>query len=159
MRKICTAAAVAALTLVSSAVSAAEFRVGDLMVAGAWTHITLLNRPAAGYMSIHNMGGTADKIVEVSSAAAERVEIHTHKMEEGIMRMRQIDSIAVAPNGYTELKPGGLHLMIFDLKEPVEMGGKLPVTVVFEKSGPLVVQFTRQIKTGMSGHGDHSKSE
>jgi len=131
-------------------------------VENPWVRITIPGRPAAGYMVVNNRGAQADAIVSASSPRAERVELHTHLMENGVMKMRPVKKVEVPAEGSTEFKSGGLHLMIFGTKDPLKDGDTLPMTVVFEKAGPVELEFrvetiagSNKKKSGDSGHGAH----
>jgi len=71
---------------------------------------------AAGYMSITNHSKTDDTLVSVTSPISGRVEIHTHLNEDGVMKMRQVEGIALKAGETVELKPGSFHLMMFGAK-------------------------------------------
>lgn len=131
----------AMLGLAPSLALAGGYTKGDLKVENPWVRTTIPDRPAAGYMMIQNAGDAADAIVSASSPKVERIELHTHIMEDGVMKMRTIEKIEVPAKGSAELKTGGLHLMIFGAKEPLKAGETLPITVVFEKAGPLEMEF------------------
>lgn len=109
-----------------------------LQAQGAWLRAT----PAvgAGYLVIAN-GGAADKLVGASSDAATSVELHTHNMEGGVARMRQVDNVPVAAGQKVEFKPGGLHLMLMGLKKPLKDGDQVAIKLRFEKAGELPVNF------------------
>lgn len=94
----------------------------------------------AGYLSITG-GATADKLVGASSDAAASVELHTHKMEGGVARMRQVDDVPVPAGQKVEFRPGGLHLMLVGLKRPLKDGEQVAVTLRFEKAGSMPVNF------------------
>lgn len=80
-----------------------------------------------------------DKLLSVSSPAAEKVELHTHIMENGVAQMRPVDAIALTAGTPVELKPGGLHIMLIGLKAPLKAGDMLPLTLHFEKAGEVAV--------------------
>lgn len=160
-----TRAAFAATFLLSSLVvsaTAGEVKTGDLKISEPWIRVTIPGRPAAGYFHVHNMGGDADRVVSASSPSAKRIELHTHLMDGGVMKMRHVDAIDVPAKGNVELKPGGLHLMIFDLEKTVQAGHTMPVTVEFEKAGKVTLDFAvrkaggHDSHGGSSDHGDHS---
>ncbi|MEM8744131.1 MAG: copper chaperone PCu(A)C [Pseudomonadota bacterium] len=130
---------------------------GNLKIQSPWVRTTIPDRPSAGYMKIQNTGGTADAIVSASSPDAERIELHTHLMENGVMKMRPVEKIEVPANGSAELKSGGLHLMIFGVKKPLKDGEALPITVVFEKAGPVEMDFKiTSIARDKGTRGSHS---
>ena len=133
-----------------------EYSAGNLTMKGLWARVTLQNRPAAAFVTIHNKSSEADKIVSASSPDAGRVEMHTHMNDNGIMKMRQIEGIDIPAKGMVELKPGGLHLMIFDLKSPFKPGDMIALTIKFEKAGEVdmraVVQSMKAMKMDHNSH-------
>jgi copper(I)-binding protein len=80
-----------------------------------------------------------DKLLSVSSPVAEKVELHTHIMENGVAQMRAVDAIPLAAGTPVELKPGGLHVMLIGLKAPLKAGDMVPLTLRFEKAGEVAV--------------------
>lgn len=113
---------------------------GPIEVKGAWARATAGgSMTGAAYVMLSNSGSTGDRLVSVSTPAAGRVELHTMTMEGDVMRMRQIQGIEIQPGSSVELKPGGLHIMLLDLKGPLKVGDRFPLTLMFEKSGTETV--------------------
>ena len=136
---------------------ASEITHGALKIENPWVRTTIPGRPAAGYMVVRNAGDADDAIVSASAPDAERVELHTHLMENDVMKMRPVEKIDVPAGGSAELKSGGLHLMIFGVTESLKDGNSLPVTVVFEKAGPVKIDFkVKTIAGGNATRGSHS---
>ena len=91
-----------------------------------------------GYMTITNKGTTADRLVSASSPSAAAVEIHEMKMDDGVMRMRELAAgLPIEAGKSALLAPGGYHLMLMGLKAPLKEGEKVPVTLTFEKAGKV----------------------
>lgn len=110
----------------------------SLTVQDAWSRPTiLLDRPGAAYFTIVNNAAEDDRLVKASSPLADRVELHVHKHENGVMRMVKVDHIPVAAHGETVVKPGGYHLMLFGLKQKLHLGDKLPLVLTFERAGEI----------------------
>ena len=105
-----------------------------------------------GYAIIRNSGSAPDRLVGASSPASARVELHEMAMADNVMRMREVKGIDVPANGTVELRPGGYHLMLMELKQPLKQGEKVPVTLKFEKAGEVKVELAVE---GMAakGHG------
>ena len=72
---------------------------------------------------------------------SEALELHQHVHDNGVMRMRKIDSITLPAKEVIELKPQGLHLMFIRLKKPLAQGERFTVTLHFEKAGDVPVEF------------------
>jgi periplasmic copper chaperone A len=121
-----------------------------LMVSSAWADVKIENAWAratppgakigAGYMTIHNTGATADRLVGASSPAARKVEPHVTVRDGDISRMRAAPGYDVPANGTFELTPGGSHLMLMDLKAPLKEGDKVPLLLRFQRSGEVKVE-------------------
>lgn len=135
--------AAAALALLwSSAAGAHDYKLGTLEIGHPWARATPPTAPAGGgYLTIANKGTTEDRLISVKSPAAGAIQIHEMKMEGNIMRMREIEGgLAIPPGATVALAPGGLHLMMMGLKEPLKQGERVPVTLVFEKAGSIDVE-------------------
>jgi copper(I)-binding protein len=91
------------------------------------------------FLTLRN-GGAADRLLGGSTPAAAKVELHNTVKDGDVMRMRQVDAISLPANGYVELAPGGLHVMLVDLKAPLRAGDMVPVTLRFEKAGEVTIQ-------------------
>ena len=98
-------------------------------------------RRSAGYFTLKN-AGEADRITAAEVSGAGRVELHTHLMEDGVMKMRQVEGVDVPVDGDVVFKPHGLHLMLFDLEGPLEEGASVEGALLLEKAGRLPVTFT-----------------
>lgn len=94
----------------------------------------------AAYMTLVNTGAEADRLLSASGEVAETIELHTHLVENNVMKMRKVDAIEVAPGEPTALKPGGLHIMLIGLKKPLAAGQTFPLTLKFDKAGEIPVQ-------------------
>lgn len=107
---------------------------------GAWARPTVPGQPAGGgYVALTS--AQADRLIGGSTPAAARVELHTMSMQGDVMRMRQVEAIELPAGRKVELKPGGLHLMLMELKQPLVAGSVLQVTLAFEKAGQVAVPF------------------
>jgi periplasmic copper chaperone A len=137
------ACAVALGQLVAGAARAADYNVGPIHIGQPWARATPKGASsAASYMTVTNTGTTPDRMTCVSSEAAAHCEIHTMSMEGGVMKMRPVDGgLEIAPGGTVTLKPGGLHMMLVDLKHPLEQGKMAAATLKFEKAGTVDVDF------------------
>jgi hypothetical protein len=93
----------------------------------------------AVYLEIFGDEKNADRLIGVSSPVAGRAEFHTHKEIDGVMKMRKLDSIEIAPGTSHLFQPGGDHIMLFDLKEPLKQGTAVELTLTFEKAGEVKV--------------------
>lgn len=132
----------AALALgLSLPVLAAESPKGSIHVEQGWARASAGNAPnGAAFLTIMNHGATADRLVGASTPASAKAELHNHIMDQGIMRMRQIEAIDLDPGAPVQMRPGGLHVMLMGLKAPLKAGTKVPLTLLFEKAGPVAAE-------------------
>ncbi len=96
-------------------------------------------KTSAAFMQLRSDNDTEEFLVSASTPAAAAVELHTHTMDEGVMRMRQVPQIQLPPNTTVSLEPGGLHIMLFDLKAPLSPGDELPITLTFSDGSSKAV--------------------
>lgn len=120
------------------------FQVGSLKITNLWTRATPGGATvAAGYVTITNTGTDSERLIGGSFPASARVEVHDMTMTDGVMKMRALaDGIEIKPGATVTLAPGGLHLMMMDLKQPVEVGAPIKAQLKFDKAGPVDVEFT-----------------
>ena len=140
----------------TGAAEAHDYKVGDLTIDHPWTRATPPKARAGGaYMMIMNAGDAEDRLIGGSSPVAERIEIHEMAVENDVMRMREVEGgIAVPAGGSVELKPGGYHVMLMGLKEQLEEGQDIPLTLEFKDAGLIdVVLTTEAIGAGGHDHG------
>lgn len=106
----------------------------SVQVHQAWAKPTLKgNMMGVAYVTLENTGEETISLVAASSPVAERVEIHTHSQgDNGMMQMRQLPALEMAPNSKHIFKPGGLHFMLFGMKQPLAMGDSFPLTLEFD---------------------------
>lgn len=137
-------AALAATLLLAAPAFAADGAVqhGDLTLSAPFTRATLPNAPVGGgFLSIENVGSTADRLVSASSPAAAVVQIHEMAMEGDVMKMRQLaDGLDIPAGEAVTLAPGGFHLMFMGLTQAFVEGATVPVTLVFERAGPVALE-------------------
>jgi len=92
--------------------------------------------PGVGFVTLTNVGKKADRLLSAESSAAGRIEIHRTQVKDGVMQMRAVAEGVALPSGKpVAFAPGGLHLMLFDLREPLRDGGQVPLTLIFEQAG------------------------
>lgn len=141
----------AALALATFAAYAHEFKAGAITIGHPYARATAAGQPTGGgFMKFVNAGGN-DKLLSVSAEVSKSVELHEMKMEGDVMKMRQVDGIAL-PSGQTvELKPGGYHVMFIGLKAPLKAGDSFPLKLKFEKAGDVTVEVTVQAAGAMDG--------
>ena len=124
-----------------STARADDVKAGDLVISQAWSRATPGGaKIGAGYLTIENKGNAADRLVAISGDVAGKIEVHEMAMNNGVMTMRPLEQgLTVDPGKTVTLAPGGYHLMMTDLKQPMKLGDKVPLTLVFDKAGKVAV--------------------
>jgi len=84
------------------------------------------------FVVLKNNDDKDHKVVKADNPASKVTELHTHTMEGGMMKMRPVKDIEIKAKGETALKPGGLHIMMIDLKQPLKEGENVAISVTFE---------------------------
>lgn len=150
-----SAIAIAILTLTVGPAFAQD--ADAVQVKDVWARATASGaKLGAAYATLSAGQASGDRLVSASSPVAGKVELHTMTMEGDVMRMRQIQNIDVKAGATVELKPGGLHIMLLDLKSPLKEGEAFPLTMNFEKSGAKTFQV--QVRSiGATGGAPHDK--
>ncbi len=131
-------------------------KLGDIMIHDGWARASIGKAPnSAAYMMLMTHGEEIDKLVAVSTPIADKAELHNHVVDDGIAKMHQVQAIEIAPGEPTTLQPGGLHVMLMGLKQRLEEGEALPITLTFEKAGEVTLDLPiRGVRAGMK-HGGH----
>lgn len=128
------AASIAALALcVSNPLFAAGTAADGVSVGDPYVRLAPPGQKVTGaFMMFRNADDKDHKVVKAESAVAGVTELHTHVNEGGMMKMRQVKEIEIKAKGETALKPGGLHIMLIDLKQALKEGENVAITVTFE---------------------------
>jgi periplasmic copper chaperone A len=117
---------VAALALMAAGAAWAQ----AVQVEGAWARASVPGQKATGaFMKITARDGA--QLLGASSPAAGVTEVHEMKMDGDVMRMRAVPALDLPAGKTVELKPGGYHLMLMDLKAPLPKDSTLPLTLLF----------------------------
>lgn len=143
MKRIMTGLVFASLVagVLATAARAEDVKAGDLVITQAWARATPAGaKIGGGFLTIENKGTTPDKLINASANGAGKIEVHEMTMNNGVMKMRPVEGgLTIDPGKTVKLAPGGLHLMMMDLKSPLKQGDKMPVTLEFEKAGKVAV--------------------
>lgn len=156
MKKLALISAAALATLFSAAAFAQSVEVKD-----AWARATVQGQMATGaFMKLTSKDGA--RLVSASSPVAGVVEVHEMKMEGDVMKMRAMPNGLELPAGKAvELKPGGYHVMMMDLKAPLKKDTTVPLTLVFkdakgvETKTELTVPVNTTMPMGKDGMAEH----
>ena len=131
------AVALVALLLVPCLALAGQRPTGSITVDKAWSRATAQGVDiGVGYLTIKNDSDTPDRLVSVSAAVAEKVEMHQTQMVDGTMQMRPVpDGIPIPAKGTVMLEPAGYHLMLMGLKAPLQKGSTFGASLDLRASG------------------------
>ena len=106
---------------------------------------------SGAFMTFVNTGDVDHSVKSAASPVADTVELHTHTNNNGVMEMRQVPQIDVPAKGRTELKPGGLHIMLLGLKQAMKAGETAEITITFEDGSSTTVKAPIQDVTPPAG--------
>jgi copper(I)-binding protein len=134
-----------------------EFAREGVTVAHPWARATPGGAKIGGaYLEIKAAAGKGDRLIGARSPVAGGAEIHSHITEGGIARMRRVDAVVIPPGQSLVLGPGGYHVMLVDLNQPLKEGDLIKLTLVFEKAGEIEVDATVEPIGATGPHGfDH----
>jgi copper(I)-binding protein len=134
---------IAILQFATGGAQAADYDVGSIHVTQPWARATPKGASAgAAYLTVTNNGAAPDRLSCAGSDAAAQCQIHTMSMDNGVMKMRPVEGgIEIKPGESVTLKPGSDHLMLMNIKHPLEAGKTVEATLQFEKAGTVKVEF------------------
>jgi copper(I)-binding protein len=112
----------------------------SIAIEHAWARATPAGaKTGAAYLTVVNNGKATDTLVSASTPVANEVQFHSVKEENGVSSMREMSTVEVRPGASVTFNPGGMHIMIVGLKQPLKEGQSFPMTVTFEKAGKFDV--------------------
>ncbi len=143
------------LAALSAFAVAHDSSVGDVRIVHAFATPSLAgsSNSAAYFATLENTGDKPDRLLRGSTPAAASVELHNMGMDpQGVMRMREVDAIALAPKASIKMRPGmGFHLMLIGLRQPLKEGATFPMTLTFEHAGKVEVKVVVQTPRADAG--------
>lgn len=146
----------ATVLLLAAAAQAQQFSVGKLVIDQPWARPTTAGMPVGvAYLSITNRGLLEDTLIGAQTPAAMRVEFHRTSFEAGMAKMRPAGPLAIRPGETLTAAPGGLHLMLVDLKAPLVEGETIPLVLTFKNAGEVTVQLKIESHDGAATHSTH----
>jgi len=120
------------LLILSETVTAASVEVTD-----AWARATMPGQSVAGvYLHVKSM--LRARVVGVKTGSAKTAEIHSMSQENGVMKMRKLDFLDLPPGETVTLEPRGNHVMLFDIRKPLQAGERIKLTLVIEQEGKKI---------------------
>ena len=140
--------------LILASQTVAQTATDAISIVHPWARATPAGaRTGAAYLTITNRGATADRLTGVFTSAASSVQVHQETEANGVMRMREVTSITVEPGATIALKPGGMHIMMIGLQQPLKEGQDFPLTLEFEKAGKIKLRVP-VMRVGAMGSSD-----
>ena len=104
----------------------------------AWARATPPGAKAGAiYLTLRNTGTESDRLVGVDGDIGDHLAVHSHIMADGMAQMRPVDGVDVPAHGQVEFKPGGYHIMVMGLHNPLVAGQHAKVTLILQKAGRL----------------------
>ena len=148
---------------VGGALNAAKIDSGQidarkLDVTAGWSRASLTKKASNGaaYFTITNPTTQNDRLLRAESEVADVVQIHNMTFEKGVMQMGEVDGLNIPAGGKITLKPGGYHIMLMGLKEPLMAGAKFNVNLNFKKAGTKSVPVAvRAVKDKPQNNHNH----
>ena len=147
---------------ITSGVAMAQSARTSVDIKDAWVRSTVPGQMGTGaFMKITAKAGT--RLIGVSSPVAGVAEVHEMKMDKDIMQMRAMPALDLPAGKTIELKPGGYHVMLMDLKQPLLKDSKVPLTLMFKDAKgvqtrmELTLPVTNVAPGGVSGKSDPHK--
>ncbi len=142
-----------AFNVVVSCQSSTSSGDGKIMIKNPWVkEASSSQKMSAGYMTLENPGDKPDKLLSAESEVCEVVEIHKMTYENDMMKMGRVNEIEVPANGSVQLKQGGFHLMLINLKKALKAGDKIPLVLNFKNAGKMSITASVKKMQNMMHH-------
>ena len=140
------------LALLAGPVLASDAKVGGLVIVEPWARATIGQaKTGAAYLTVINNGTAGDRLLAVSTPVAAKAQLHTHIMDEDVMKMRPVEAIEIEAKSSMTLEPGGGHVMLMGVHHPLKEGDAFPMTLIFETAGSVDVDVPVQGIAAMQG--------
>jgi copper(I)-binding protein len=124
----------------SGVASAHDYAVDSLRIDHPFARATPPGAKAGGvFVTVENTGIRGDRLLRVSTPMAGVAELHAMSVDAGVMKMRGVSVLDVGPGEKLQLKPGGYHVMLSELRQPLKVGDKFPMTLTFQNAGAVEV--------------------
>ena len=123
----------------------------------AWARATVPGQKT-GSVYVELTSSSDGALVAAASPVAARAELHSMTMEGGVMRMRALPRVELPAGKTVKLAPGGMHVMLVDLKQPLKAGDKVPVTLSVQSAGTSVTTLKLEVPVrGGEPAADHHR--
>jgi hypothetical protein len=126
----------------------------DIHVDHVWSRAAMAGHEGVVYLTITD-AGAQDTLTGVTTSVAAAADLHQSIDDHGVMKMRAVAALPIEPGEPVKLAPGGYHIMLTGLKQPLKQGDSFPVTLSFAKAGQVTATATVE-KAGATMQGtDH----
>jgi periplasmic copper chaperone A len=143
MKHLVLATVVLALGIGTACAQSAKIRA--IEIGHPWAPAANKLSNSAAYMRLVDTGPKPDELVSASSPVAQKVQLHVFDVENGIYGMHPVTAIAVTPGAAaTILRPGGAHVMLEGLKQPLKVGESFPLSLTFKNAGKVQIEVSVQ---------------
>ena len=154
LKSLTSIALLCALAALTSATAQAQTADPAINVKDAWVRTTVPGQKATGaFMKITAKEGT--RLVGASTPAAGVAEVHEMKMDGDVMKMRAVPALELPAGKTVELKPGGYHLMLMDLKDALPKDSTVPLTLLFKDAKGIESKLELKLPVAASAPGSH----
>lgn len=148
MKRIVLALSVVISTWATAASLAGQ---NSITVEHAWARATpKMAVTGGGYLTVTNRGPGEDRLLNVTSPVAEKIQFHSMAIDNGVAKMTQLSTIELPPGVPVVFKTGGIHMMLLGLKHQLKEGETVPLTLTFEKADAIEVE-ARVLGIGATG--------
>ena len=151
------------LTVLTSVTSAEDFQAGSIHIRDPFSRaLPPISKNGAVYLTLTNHGHLSDQLVGAATPIAAHAEMHTHQMEDGMMKMRKVDQIELPPHEKVVFAPSGNHIMLIGLSQVLKKGERFPLMLHFKEAGHTMVQVIIEAAGATSAtkrnhdHGSHA---
>ncbi len=139
--------------LLTTLVQAHDYQADELHIDHPWSRQAAPHsKVISAYFQITNEGKKDDVLISASAPLADKTEIHTHYMKEGVMKMEKVEQVNIAAGETLLFKPGSFHLMLFNPSELPKQGSKFPLTLTFKEAGDVKVMIKVEGKAHKHNH-------
>tara|TARA_B100001175_G_C19469402_1_gene620911 strand:- start:771 stop:1238 length:468 start_codon:yes stop_codon:yes gene_type:complete len=132
-----------------------QFQVGNININHPYVRFAVSTGPAAGYMTIINMGEENDKLIKIETSITKNSEFHMTNIYNSQATMERIDFIELPAQKARSLKPGGYHIMFMDLNTELKVGTNIDAKLFFEQNGEIEITFEVENFSEGSEHTSH----
>ena len=146
--------------LATTVTFAQHYETGQIHILSPWARALPPTSPnGAVYLTLTNHGAHPDTLLGASADIAEHVEVHSHILEDGMMKMRRVESVDLPPHKEVLFAPRGHHIMLIGLKQPLAVGDQFSLLLTFEQTEQALVEVVVQMADTQGAGQTHLKHD